>query len=703
MDWSVASAIGAIVLAAIALVDLIYRYRDRRRPPAPPPQPQTSGSVKHNLPPKETFVGRDKDKVALCTALSSSWPVVAIEGLGGMGKTALARTVAWGLVDSSDPALTSEQRTAVPPFQAVIWTEDKNGNLTLNELLDTIGQVLEGTLAGFSRLPPEDKRKDIVRRLRKTNSLLIVDNFETIRGKDISEFLRTNIPWPPSKALITSREKLVRSVYDVPLGEMEFSDAMSFLKGFDLSALAEAPEEQLSSLYEATGGNPHAIRLAAGQMRAGDGLLDVIGELQEAKPAEIFEHIYGRNWNIKLKDHPGARRAFMTMPLFGRSASDAAIGAVGDVPHALLGNALDRLDELNLIVRLPGSEDTLRYEAHQLTRAYARKKLMEDPAVARAMQERFIAFFLGLSEASQDTWKDPGNVERLEGERENLLEAARQAGVLAGQPDGTAYLDMVIRFSNSLYSFLWGRGHWSELITICERGAAAAEQTKSYADLARLWARIGRVHAWRKDFTLARKFSAQSWQAVRLISGDTVVQAIPLRLDGQIAIRSGHYDEGEKLLSKVLEYAPLTADDDGRAATLIDLGIAALGKKRHMLAKERFEEALDLDLKSGTVEGQAVSMTYLAKALSELNEGYAESAQSYYERGLELAAQVERPDTLGHCQLGLAKIRFRFGYYEKAKELACAARDNFGRLRMTREEEETRTLLGQIPARYKSS
>lgn len=48
----------------------------------------------HNLPAREEFIGRIAEKRRLLEGLASPYPV-SLEGLGGMGKTALAREIAW--------------------------------------------------------------------------------------------------------------------------------------------------------------------------------------------------------------------------------------------------------------------------------------------------------------------------------------------------------------------------------------------------------------------------------------------------------------------------------------------------------------------------------------------------------------------------------------------------------------------------------
>jgi hypothetical protein len=205
------------------------------------------------------FIGRDKERDRVLEGLASAYPLIAIEGLGGMGKTALARAIAWLCVKRNKELAES----TTPDFEAVIWTQDQDGKLTLNEILDTIARVL-----GYPYilpLPPNEKRLEVNKRLQEKPCLVIVDNFETISDDAIIDFV-TRIPEPPSKVLITSRERLLRGAWAISLGKMKKEDAFNLIrsegKRLGLTALENAEIGKLSAFYDATGGNPLAIRLA---------------------------------------------------------------------------------------------------------------------------------------------------------------------------------------------------------------------------------------------------------------------------------------------------------------------------------------------------------------------------------------------------------------------------------------------------------
>jgi len=698
MDGLWVAAVGAVACLVTALVGFLA-YLDARRGPrvgratrAVAPVP-----VRHNLPRRESFVGREGDKKALLKTLMSRSPIVSVEGRGGVGKTALARAVAWDIVDGTT-ATQDESGREGPAFEAVIWVEhNKDGQLTLDGLLDTAAAVLD-----YPRmLAPDIKRKEAARRLEEVRSLLIIDNFDTSRDTEVAEFIKNHVRWSKSKTLLTCRDKRFREAHSVPLAEMQFEDSRDYLASFQVPALATASLDELSALHTVTGGNPLAMKCVAGWLKDGDALSRAIENLQQAKPKELFDHMFGQSWARLQGDH-GCSQVLKSMPLFTGPACEAAILGVSRLSPATLRHSLEHLSGVFLIDKFSehglteaaSGSDALRYSVHPLIRAFAKTKLLEDPADARRAHERFVSHFLGCSKEWADTWTKQENVIRLKGERENLLEAAHLAYSLASRHGDPGYLSAVVDFSNSLYPFLWGRGYWNEVIRLCGRATFAARRLGDFRNLARQWAWIGRVHVSREDFSRAERFPVLCWDAARRDSGGRSTLAIATRLDGEIALAKEHYEDAETLLAEALDYAPSSADVDGRAAILVELGRAFMGHGKFKLARKRFEEALDLDVASGTIEGQAISMAFLGQALYLLKE-YGE-AREQLQGGLRLAAQVGRPDTLGECQLGLAHLHRRKGQFARARRLANDALENFQRLRMSKKAEEARALLERV-------
>jgi hypothetical protein len=142
------------------------------------------------------FVMRPQAFAEVCDGLAQRTAVVLIVGLGGNGKTSLAREVA---------TRTLQVQGAAPPFDAVVWVSDNDrpGTTNLSTVLDTITLTLD--YPGLSQLPHEEKQREVEQLLRHQRTLLVVDNVETISDGALLTWL-LRLP-EPSKAIVTSRER----------------------------------------------------------------------------------------------------------------------------------------------------------------------------------------------------------------------------------------------------------------------------------------------------------------------------------------------------------------------------------------------------------------------------------------------------------------------------------------------------------------
>ena len=159
----------------------------------------------HNLPqPTYTqFVGRDEELAWLRQRLSPDDQVwqIAITGIGGVGKSALALAIAHEYRQRYNE-LSPEER-----FEAIVWVSAKEEVLTafgrepadvpeqvlhtLEDVYTAIARVLERE--DITRAQPEEQNALVKNALKRQRTLLIMDNLESVKDDRIKAFLR-NLP-----------------------------------------------------------------------------------------------------------------------------------------------------------------------------------------------------------------------------------------------------------------------------------------------------------------------------------------------------------------------------------------------------------------------------------------------------------------------------------------------------------------------------
>lgn len=307
--------------------------------PARPRPPR----VYNNLPAPtySQFIMRAQAFAEVAEGLTKRSAAVLIVGLGGNGKTSLAREVA-------DACLMGASDT--PQFDAAVWVSDKDrpGTTNLSVVLDEIARTLD--YPGFTQFEHDEKHREVEQLLRRQRVLVVVDNFETITDSALLSWL-LNLP-EPSKALITTREyrrEFRRSSWPVDLRGMTEDEARELItervRVLKIEKLV-GNLSQLDPLLAVTGGNPKAIEMTMGLIKyERRPLQQVVDDLYAAR-GELFDDLFTRAW--ALLDE-AARRVLLVMTFFPASASGDALSATTDVHGYVFDRAVEHLTDLALL------------------------------------------------------------------------------------------------------------------------------------------------------------------------------------------------------------------------------------------------------------------------------------------------------------------------------------------------------------------
>jgi hypothetical protein len=334
---------------------------------------QASLEKRLRLPPETQLFGIEEQLNSLLERLivaDTPW-LVSIEGLGGIGKTALANA---GVRRSElinrfhDIAWVSVRQRAFFPG---IGLEDKTSPaLTVEGLIDTLLEQL-GHPAALAQ-PPQEKRVALTRLLKQAPYLIVIDNLETVVD------YQTLFPmlWEianPSKVLLTSRYSLrtYPDVFCLALASLNRDNTFALIRHEantrGLPMLANTSDPELERIYEVVGGNPLALKLVVGQT-AFLPLSQVLDNLKEARGksiTDLYSHIYWQAWQML---DVASQQTLLVMPLVQEGTLNQLI-ALSRLEPAELQTTLQQLITLSL-VQVGGDLDQRRYSIHRLTETF---------------------------------------------------------------------------------------------------------------------------------------------------------------------------------------------------------------------------------------------------------------------------------------------------------------------------------------------
>lgn len=622
--------------------------------------------------------------------------MVSIDGIGGIGKTALALEVAYECLHASQEQGRTDN---IAIFDGFIWATAKDLELDLEDLLDAVARTLD--YPGVLQMPSEQKRSAVRRLLRANPYMLIVDNWEAISDADLIDFMH-ELP-EPTKVLITTRKRISLEATMLTLEDLKEAEALALMRSegrrLGLTAVEHAGDQILMRLYQSTSGAPLAIKWAVGQIRQrGQSMETVLATLRKAK-ANIFDSIFASSWGLLSSE---AQQVIKVMPLFATSASQDALEAAGGVRGSDLDEALGQLVEMSL-VEVTGEIERARrrYSIHPLTRAFivAMHKLDQMPHFIQDAQVRILKYYRKLVLPPESCrvgdlyWDGLFNdigAEQLEQEWANLDYLIRQA--LDQGDDNTAlYLFLpVVHFLNA-----WG--YWNERLQLSYQMCDVAQRLENPSE-AWLWIdaigfilreqrqiskcmealRKGRLVAERFGLTnalvLADAFevwlcSSSEVRDIRL--AHTRVESALAEIDWESVFETGNKVR-QIIADRVLSAEAALKESEG------DL----IGAKE--IREQEVAKRLAMGLNPAT---QLTRLGHISLQLDDFS-----TARVLFLRALPQADLKDQ----AWCNYGLALIAEHEGDVQEAHRLGSLARDQFERLGLEEEKRSCTELLDRL-------
>jgi predicted ATPase/DNA-binding CsgD family transcriptional regulator len=618
-----------------------------------------------------SLVGRDDELRRLRTLLGLPHTrVVTLTGIGGCGKTSLARAVVGAgspgsaeavvveLAGLRDPALVA------PTVAAAVVTGDRPGLTPV----DALGEALAGRPV-----------------------LLVLDNCEHVRGatRDLVQELVTRSP--DLRVLATSRVPLGvagERRFEVPPlavprasgASVEALLAVASVRLFVDRATAADPTFELTPataptvarICERVEGLPLALELLAARI-SGAPVEELHGQLEAVLTRPGAGEANGPDgdlrppveWAYQLLE-PAERLLLRRLSVFAGGWTRALTREVcgdGQLPADLVDRAHASLVAQGLVrpADPPG-----RYRLLEPVRIYAQQRLT--PEEADASRQRFLEVYLDLvrRELPGRPWTSPpdtAGLGRLAVEDANLLAAIHQAG-RAGRP--VVALELVVRLWT--YWRVRGRIALGRLLTerllddpseapatiVTDAMLAVASYAQTAGDLDRAEVRVGSV--------LARCRRLE----------DEHGYTIGLAVLANIATARGDHGRAVDLYQQAVVRAERLGSPYGRALVLTNLALAHVELGQLSEARTALTEADDLLTSVGDVWFRAYTLTCSSRLARR--DGDLAREHELAMRSAELLAEhgggPELAETIEH----LADLEAAFGNAAVSAELHAAAR-----------------------------
>ena len=327
--------------------------------------------------PPEDFKDRDKELDDILTAIEAGTEIIALRGIGGVGKTDLALVLAGRLKEhySGGQLFLDMRGTRSSPLKPV----------------EAMAQVVRAYRPEM-RMPddPNEMRGLYLSMLANKHALLLVDN---AAGR---EQVKPLLPPEGCVMLITSRQRFaLPGMIAIDLDILPEADACDLL-----IANASRIGEHAKELAELCGYLPLALRNASGVLAENIdiGVMEYLRRLQDAKKRlDLVDASFSLSYDLLS---PDKRELWCMLSVFPADFDRAGAAAVWNMELEEAAEALSELVKWSLVNFLTssGSEEG-RYRLHDLARLFASARQPdESKAIA---SDRHCSYYKGTAVRSQ--------------------------------------------------------------------------------------------------------------------------------------------------------------------------------------------------------------------------------------------------------------------------------------------------------------
>jgi len=517
------------------------------------PESQNAGkilpSLYHNLPQPDygQFIGRETELSQVIRQLRpyphSQHPIVTIDGVGGVGKSAMVLEVSHRYFRGSDEVLSNER------FDAIIWTSAKQNVLTaegivsrkqvlrtIDDIYTTIAVTLERE--DIIKAPAEEQSELIRKALTQQRTLLIVDNLETVDDQAVLEFLR-ELP-APTKAIVTTRHR-IDVAYSIRLHGMPEADALKLIEKECEKKNVTLTKDESKKLFHRTGGVPLALVWSIAQMGLGYGVENVLATLGQPN-SDIARFCFDSA--VERIKETEAYSLLLALSFFATDANRTALGQTAGLGRNILGRdeGLVLLEKLSLV-----NKKESRFSLLPITKTYVLGELAKNPELEGTLGRQWIDYFKSLFAKPEDAYYWRWFSYEFVEEGPNIVAAIDWAYANGEAED-------ILTLTYEAVWYLKVVGLWTELYSLMQRSLQLARSINNRKAVARFLGEMGWIDQQRGNYTEAEeKFTEAYRNYVELKSQEG--EGIALQWLSIVNRKRKNFHESMRLCEEALQIA----------------------------------------------------------------------------------------------------------------------------------------------------
>ena len=596
---------------------------------------------------RDSFVGRARALQDLAALFERDARVVSVHGMGGTGKTRLARRYG---------------RVCLGEYPGGVWFCD------LSQARSVDGVAFATALGVGVTLGRGDPVEQLARVISaRGRCLLILDNFEQVVDAAEETIGRWLGGSQQAHFLVTTRARLgIEGEQLLDLDPLPITEASTlFIHRAEAVQHGYRPDgEALSAIRELVrtlDGLPLAIELAAARIRVMSPAtmltrmhkrFDVLKSRTGRVPRQsTLRTAFDWSWDL-LPDRE--RAALAQLSVFRGGFTIESTASVLEASRALdLAGATDLLEGLadNSFIRLASPD---RFEVNESVREYASEQLRapgafcgSGPHCSEVVEERHARYFAKMG----PRFDAPRAIQELE----NLVVACRHSIEMGDSVAAASTL-------NGAWTAIEMRGPYRLAIELSASVKAMADcrgQAQAETDVVRGAALL-----------LCGKSEEASDALVSAVAnaraaGEGELEARALKLIGEMHARSGHIEEAAMSFDRALELTLASPDRTRECSLRNALGQFCESRGKLREAREHYETALRLAHERGDRWWQGGSAGNLGQF--HANQGRLREARPLYEEAASIARELGNRQWEANTRCNLGLLHFSQGRLEEAE------------------------------------